>query len=328
MPALVTRRLVLGSSLLLPGLVGRAEAGDFDSWLAELRRDAAAAGVGRATLDRALKGLRPIEEVVELDRRQPETRLTFAEYRRKVISESRINRGIERLRQHRPLLEQVSRRYGVAPATIVALWGLESSYGEFKGRFPVVGSLATLAWEGRRAAFFRKELIAALKILDRGDISPEGMYGSWAGAMGQCQFMPSTYLGYAADFDGDGRRDIWQSLPDVFASIANYLDRAGWDGGEIWGREVTLPRSLDRRHVGLGTRATLAEWRARGVRRADGSPLPDAALEASLVETDDGAGPAFLVYNNFRTIMVWNRSTYFALSVGLLADELGAGAAS
>jgi membrane-bound lytic murein transglycosylase B len=318
---------LLGASLLpLPGPVRAAE--PFDRWLAGVREDAARAGIGARTIEAALGGIRPIDRVIELDRRQPEGRMSFAQYRQRVISAARIEGGTERLSRHADLLRRVRDQFGVPPQVIVALWGIESNFGNFPGRFPVIDALATLAWDGRRAGFFRKELMAALKILDRGEIAPSRMYGSWAGAMGQSQFMPTTYLGYAVDLDGDGRRDIWDSLPDVFGSMANYLARAGWDPRYLWGREVRAPREAAERWRGLETRASLIEWQSRGIRATDGGPLPDVAIEASLLRPDHPAGPTFLVYNNFRTLMVWNRSTYFALSVGLLADRLVAASAA
>jgi membrane-bound lytic murein transglycosylase B len=297
----------------------------FDDWLAGLRQEALSAGIAPATLVVALQGLEPIPRVVELDRRQPEGRMTYREYRSRVLSQTRIERGRALLREHRPLLDRVAAEFGVQPRFIVALWGVESSYGEYKGQFPVVGALATLAYDGRRARFFRGELMNALRILDNGDIAADRMLGSWAGAMGQSQFMPSSYLSYAVDFDGDGRRDIWTSLPDVFASIANYLARAGWNDRHTWGREVSLPGALNGESRGLEVRRPLPEWQAMGVRRVDGQDLPAVVLDASLLHTDDGEGPAYLVYGNFRVLMAWNRSTYFGLTVGQLADLIERG---
>lgn len=315
----------VGGLVALSPLPGAGSTQSFDAWLAELRRDAQAAGVRDSTLDRALRGVEPIPRVIELDRKQPEGRMTFAEYRRRVVNEVRIEQGRALHRRHAGPLAAVRDHYGIPPEIVVALWGIESNYGEFKGKFQVVDALATLAWDGRRASFFRRELIAALRILDAGHVSPDRMYGSWAGALGQSQFMPTTFLGYAVDADGDGRRDIWDSLPDVFASIANYLQGAGWKAGYRWGREVALPARGDGLTAGLEHRATLASWSALGLRGRDGEPLPSEPLNASLVRPDGDAGPAFLVYQNFRTLMVWNKSTYFALSVGLLADALREG---
>lgn len=326
--ALPTRRFLLQASGALavaswPGSVSAAET--FPEWLRGMRAEAAKAGIRQSTLDRAFDGVKPIDRVIELDRKQPESRMTFAEYRRRVISDARIRRGRELRREHAAELAKVRDRYGVPPEIVVALWGVESSYGEFKGTFKVVDSLATLAWEGRRASLFRRELLSALRILDAGHVTPERMYGSWAGAMGQCQFMPSTFLSYAVDGDGDGRRDIWNSLPDVFASIANYLAGAGWDAGDRWGREVRLPARRADLVIGLEHKAPLSTWADLGVRPMDSDVLPTPAMNASLLDMGDGRGPNFLVYNNFRTLMVWNRSTYFALSVGLISDQLRVG---
>jgi membrane-bound lytic murein transglycosylase B len=320
----VTRRTGIRLLAALPWLASTAPAGarePFAVWLDGLRREALAQGIAARTLDQALAGIEPIPAVIEADRRQPETRLTFAEYRRRVVSDSRIAKGRERLAAHRDLLARVEARYHVPAELIVALWGIESNFGERQGGYDVFAALATLAHEGRRASFFRRELLKALEIVDRGDIDADRMQGSWAGAMGQNQFMPSTYLGYAIDFDGDGRRDIWRSLPDVFASTANYLARSGWDGRYIWGREVAA-RGVGAGRAGLEHRATLAAWEAAGVRLPDGGRLPAVPIQASLLRMDDGAGPSFLVYGNFKALMAWNRSTYFGVAVGLIADSL------
>jgi membrane-bound lytic murein transglycosylase B len=313
---------LLGALLAVPAL---AETRPFDVWLEELRQDALKEGIGAGTLSAALEGLAPIARVIELDRRQPEGRFTFQQYNQRVLSESRIERGRELYREHRSLLDRVAADYGVQPRFIVALWGIESSYGSFDGEYPVIGALATLAHDGRRASFFRGELLKALRIVDRGDIAVERMTGSWAGAMGQSQFMPSSYDAYAIDYDGDGRRDIWTSLPDVFASIANYLAKAGWNDRYTWGRKVHVPEALNGDLVGLNTTRPLPQWKELGVRRADGANLPAAILNASLLSTDEGQGPAYLVYDNFRVLMAWNRSTYFALTVGELADLIERG---
>ena len=311
--------------LVAPQGQARAQSGSFDDWLAQFRQEALAEGISATALDRALDGVRPIPRVIELDRRQPEGRLTFREYNQRVLSPSRIERGRELMREHRGLLDRVAADYGVQPRFIVALWGIESSYGSFTGEFPVIGALATLAYDGRRAAFFRKELLQALRIVERGDVVPEQMRGSWAGAMGQSQFMPSSYLAHAVDYDGDGRRDIWTSPPDVFASIANYLAKAGWNDRYTWGRQVQLSDHLDAQAAGLEIVKPLPEWHALGVKRSNGDDLPVVALDASLLRMDEGQGPAYLVYNNFRVLMAWNRSTYFALTVGELADLIDHG---
>ncbi len=328
---MITRRHILAggaaSIALLPtaGLaVGQQPS--FDSWLSMLRNEASARGISSSTLDAALSGIAPIERVIELDRRQPEGRLTFAEYRRRVISGDRLNEGRRQFAANRALLEEIGAKFGVQPQFIVSLWGVETSYGRITGGFDVVPALATLAYDPRRSDFFRRELLDALQILDEGHIAPEAMQGSWAGAMGQCQFMPSSFLSYAVDYDGDGRRDIWQTRADVFASTANYLSRSGWNYGERWGRAVRIPDGMDGSIIGLETIKPLREWAALGVRQIDGRPLPAVdGFPASVVQPDGPGTAAFLAYENFRTIMKWNRSTYFATTVGLIADAIVTG---
>jgi membrane-bound lytic murein transglycosylase B len=300
--------------------IALAETQPFPVWLDGVREEALAQGISPGTLDQAFAGLEPIARVIELDRRQLEGRITYQEYRDRLLSKDRIDQGRRFMREHEALLERVAADYGVQPRFIVALWGIETSYGARTGGYPVIAALATLAYDGRRADFFRRELLNALRIVDEGNIGVDAMFGSWAGAMGQSQFMPSSYVSNAIDYDGDGRRDIWNSLPDVFASIANYLARAGWNDRYTWGREVAVPATLDGGLDGLEVTRPLPDWQAIGVRRADGAALPVVALDASLLRTDDGLGPAYLVYGNFRVLMAWNRSTYFGLTVGQLAD--------
>lgn len=315
---------VLATVLVRPGMGWAVEA-DFEVWLDELRREALARGIENSTLERALAGVRPLPEVIEADRRQPEGRMSFATYRERVVSRERIERGRDLLARHRRLLSTVEDRFGVPAEIIVALWGIESNFGDRQGGYPVFAALATLAHDGRRASLFRRQLLSALEIVDRGHANVLLMRGSWAGAMGQNQFMPSTYLGYAVDFDGDGLRDIWGSLPDVFASSANYLARSGWSPRVIWGREVMVPSRIGAARTGLDHWASLAEWQERGVRLPDGRPLPRADLDAALLRMDENRGSSFLVYENFKALMAWNRSTYFGTAVGLLADSLGDG---
>lgn len=324
MDALLRRRSALSLALCGAMLPRRARGQPtFASWLDEVKLEAVARGIRASTVERALSDVSPQSRVLELDRRQPERRLTFAEYRNGVVSRARTERGRALLGTHGQLLRRTESRYGVPAGVVVALWGLESSFGDRLGEYPVISSLATLAFDGRRARFFRGELLSALQILDRGEVPPGSLRGSWAGAMGQCQFLPSTYLGFAVDADSDGSRDIWRSLPDVFASAANYLARSGWRKGVRWGRAVSAPGALGSEGgAALERRETMSRWRALGVRRADGGELPGSTLEASLVRPDRSSEEAFLVYDNFRTLMVWNRSTYFALSVGILSDLL------
>lgn len=293
----------------------------FEPWLAELRAEAAKRGIGQATLARALDGVVVVPRVIELDRRQPEFTLTLSSYFRKAISDERIAKGRAMLKRHAKLLAEIEKRFGVQPRFLVAFWGLESNFGQFTGTFPVVGALVTLAHDRRRAKFFREQLLALLELIDGGHI-PAGVKGSWAGAMGNHQFIPTTYKGYALDFDGDGKRDLWNSLPDIFASAANYLSRSGWQRDKTWGREVRLPDGFDIALTGMDIRKPLAEWNKFGVRRANGKPLPPIDIDASLMVPAGYKGPAFLVYKNYRTIMVWNRSHLYALAVGHLADRL------
>lgn len=293
---------------------------NFDQWVRQLRTEATRQGVSGATVDAAFAGIQPLPRVIELFERQPEVRLTFDEYLARVVPQSRIDRGRELLREHQTPLQQIGDAYGVPPRLIVALWGVESDFGRRQGDFNVVQALATLSWSGKRAAFFRSELIAALKIIDQGHAPPQGLLGSWAGALGQCQFMPSNFLRLAVDHDGDGRRDIWNSHADVFASIANYMNRVNWRSGQSWGREVRLPARFDRK-ANANARRNLAEWQRLGIRRNDGSDLPTAAFNAQLV-LPQGSARAFLVYDNHRAILAWNRSTFFALAVGQLMDAL------
>lgn len=314
--------VVAGFVVLTLVLPARAQQSDFPSWLEALRAEALRGGIRQQTLDATLSGLQPLPRVISLDRRQPEGTLTYAQYIQRVIPATRLRRGKQLLQQHQVLLTKIGAVYGVPPRFIVTLWGIESDYGRLTGGFPVITALATLAYDGRRSAFFRRELLHALQIVDEGHIQPEAMVGSWAGAMGQPQFIPSSFINHAIDYDGDGRRDIWTTLADVFASTANYLKRAGWRTGETWGRRVSVPPGLDTALIGLKVRKPLAAWQALGVRQVNGEDLPAASLQASLLLPAEPQGPAFLVYENFRTILKWNRSTYFALAVGQLADGL------
>jgi membrane-bound lytic murein transglycosylase B len=305
-------------------MVAAAEAApsDFSAFLAGVRRDAAAQGIRRAAVDVALRSAQFLPHVIELDRKQPERVLTFSQYIEKVVTPQRKEDARRQLADNRVVLDAIWRRFNVEPRFIVALWGLESDFGKVTGNYSVISAVATLAYDGRRSAYFRSELISALRILDQGHIRPDDMTGSWAGAMGQCQFMPSTFLSYAVDYDGDGRRDIWNDRADVLASIANFIARLGWHGGESWGRDVLVPRDFDPRFAGLEVKRPTGEWGRLGVRSLDSGPLSVRESEASLVMPDGANGPALLVYDNFRVIMKWNKSTPFAASVGYLADSM------
>jgi peptidoglycan lytic transglycosylase B len=310
--------------LALAGLLASPARSDeaFQDWLAGLRAEAAGQGISLATLDRALTGVEPIAGIIELDRRQPEFTETFWRYLDQRVTDQRIERGRALLAEQATLFREIERRYGVQPRFLAAFWGLESNYGSATGDYPVVAALVTLAYDTRRGEFFRAQLFDALRILDRGDVAYDRMTGSWAGAMGHVQFIPSTFVHYAVDQDGDGRRDIWGSLPDALASAANFLSKIGWDHNSTWGREVRLPADFNWALAGLDQRKTLAEWQALGIRRTDGRDLPASAKTASLVAPGGHTGPAFLVYHNFRVILNWNRSVTYAVAVGHLADRL------
>jgi membrane-bound lytic murein transglycosylase B len=309
----------------------------FADFLHGVRTEALEKGVSAATLDAAFAGVKPIDRVIELDRKQPEFTLTFEQYLARVVNRDRVALARTRYKENKPLLDAVGRKYGVQPRFIVALWGIETNFGRSTGGFSVIASLATLAYEGRRAAYFRGELINALQIIDRGDVTAGEMKGSWAGAMGQSQFMPSTFLSYAVDWDGDGKRDIWRDKGDVFASAANYLKQSGWNDAETWGRRVKLPPGFAAKLDGLkrpaeGSRCAalgkltadkpLRDWQAMGVRRADGGDLPKANVTAALALPEGVNGPALLVYGNFRATLRWNCSISFATAVGSLADQI------
>jgi membrane-bound lytic murein transglycosylase B len=296
---------------------------DFDAWVKELRAEAAQKGISQQTIDAALSDLKPIPRVIELDRKQPEGKMTFAQYKKRVISDARIAQGRRLYKEHRAALEVAAQKYGVPAQYIVALWGVETSYGNNTGGFKVVPALATLAHDGRRSSFFRKELFDALKIIDEGHISAKSMKGSWAGAMGQNQFMPSSFHAFAIDGNADGKRDIWGTLPDVFASTANYLGTSGWKAEEKWGRAVKVPADLPKSLTGRKNKRTLQEWKNLGVTMPNGNKLPVVAgMKAALIAPDGLSGPTFLAYSNFDVIMKWNKSTYFATSVGLLAVQI------
>ena len=280
---------------LAPVVGARAQDAAFEAWLDGVRRDATAAGISQTTIEAALGGLTPIERVLELDRRQPEFTRTFWSYLDRAVPAARVERGRELLAKHGELLRRIRQRYNVQPGYLVAFWGLESNFGEYTGGFSVIGALATLAYDPRRGTFFRGQLLDALRILDQGHVSVAKMDGSWAGAMGQLQFMPSTFANYAIDFDGDGRRDIWTDLPDIFASAANYLSSIGWRGDEWWGWEVRLPADFDWELASLKLRKPIAEWRRLGVRRSDGGALPVAEISGAIVAPGVHKGPAFLV---------------------------------
>jgi membrane-bound lytic murein transglycosylase B len=317
------------SLLALPG----GEREDFETFLAGVRSEAVSRGISQSTIDVALSSIEPLPIVVERDRSQAEHVLSLDEYLDRRLTRRFVQTGQQEAREHRTLLRKVSAAYGVQSRFIVAIWGIESNYGRFQGVRPIIPALATLAWDGRRGTLFRGELFNALEIVDRGYIGLEQLQGSWAGAMGQTQFMPSSYLKYAQDFDGNGNRDIWRSHGDIFASIANYLKAHGWSAEHTWGREVRLPKSGAlpliekiglrasgcRAHREMSNPAPLARWQALGVRTRSGGALPKADLDASLYRSGNRA---FLVYGNYEALLGYNCAHTYALSVAMLADRI------
>ena len=296
----------------------------FLAWVNEFRASARAAGVGEATLEAALREVRFLPRVIELDGAQPEFTRSVWDYLDRAVTAQRVTRGQEMLQRVRTEAPRLSASLSVPAEVVVAIWGMESNYGDNYGETPTIDALATLAFEGRRASWARGELLAALRILERGDIARDRMIGSWAGAMGQTQFLPSSYLSYAVDGDGDGRRDIWGSLPDVVASTANFLARAGWQAPQPWGVEVRLPPGFDHGRADASVRQPSDQWAAEGVTSIDRAPLP-ALNEASVLLPAGARGPAFLTGPNFQAILRYNNSTSYALAVGLLARQLTGG---
>jgi lytic murein transglycosylase len=296
---------------------------DFAHWVADMRSRARAAGIDDATL-RALDEVQYLPRVVDLDRAQPEFTRTVWDYLDTAVSTQRVAQGQRKLAEFRAEADAAAARYGVPPSLIVAIWGIESNYGANYGDIPTIAALATLGFEGRRADWARGQLLAALRILQSGDIAPAQMIGSWAGAMGQTQFLPSVFLAHAVDADGDGRRDIWGSMADVMASTANFITHSGWQAGSPWGTEVTLPPGFDPARADSELRLPSSQWAAEGVRAADGAPLPELG-DAAILMPAGARGPAFLVGPNFRAILRYNNSTSYALAVGLLAQRIGGG---
>jgi membrane-bound lytic murein transglycosylase B len=296
----------------------------FARWIQAFAATAREAGITEATLRAAFDDVRFVPRVVELDRRQPEFTQTVWDYLDRAVSEQRVMRGREKLAQFNAEAEAAAARHGVPAAVLVAIWGMESSYGANYGDIPVIDALATLGFEGRREAWARGQLLAALKILQSGDIDRARMVGSWAGAMGQTQFLPSNFLAYAVDADGDGRRDLWGSMADVMASTAHFLARAGWLPGQAWGAEVRLPPGFDPGRADAGVRQPSAAWAAEGVQPVAGTALPELA-DAAVLLPAGSRGPAFLVGPNFRAVLRYNNSTNYALAVGLLAQGVAGG---
>ena len=298
---------------------------EYPVWLEKFKIRAEKSGISKKTIDETLNQVKIIPRVVELDRNQPEFRLTLSQYLNNVVSKKRTQKGISKIRENWILLENVSKKYKVQPRFIVALWGIETDYGRISGGFPVIDSLVTLAYDGRRGRYFSKELLNALKIIDEGHISYEEMVGSWAGAMGQTQFMPSSFLSYAEDYNNDGKKDIWKTKEDALASAANYLSKLKWDNNDPWGREVIVNDNfyLTDEELTLKNKKKINEWQALGVRRIDGTDLPKKNIEGYLIKINDkNKERYFLVYKNFKKILKWNTSNYFAIAVGILSDSI------
>ncbi len=299
---------------------------EFEACLGELQIQARDQGLAPWIVDELIPGLEQQTRVIELDRKQPEFAQTFAQYLNARVTEGRVSRGRALYQQHHDFLDTLTRQYGVPGHYLVAFWGLETNFGSYLGSTPTLDSLATLACDPRRSDFFTAELLTALALVERDGLDPARMKGSWAGAMGHTQFMPSTYRQAAVDGDGDGQIDLWGSPMDALASGARFLQQLGWERGLRWGREVRLDSDFPFQEAGLDRPRPLADWRTAGVRRADGSALPAASIDSALLVPAGHRGPAFLVYENFRVIMGWNRSEFYALSVGHLADRIaGAG---
>ncbi len=319
-------RTLLISALVLSTSTAWAQASDpFQSCLANLRAPARAAGVSDATFARHTQGLAPDMSVIEKLDNQPEFRTPIWDYMAGLVDEERVEQGRALLAQHRETLAKVEARFGVDPATVVAVWGVESNFGQSFGSYPLTQALGTLSCFGRRQAYFRGEFYATLRILQAGDIAPERLVGSWAGAFGHTQFMPSTFERLAVDFDGDGKRDLMDSTTDALASTANFLQKAGWQSGLPWGYEVKLPAGFSTTGEGRRSKRPMSEWAARGLRRVDGSPLP-ANGSAGLMTLAGPAGPAFLVTRNFDALYSYNAAESYGLAIAHLSDRLrGAG---
>jgi|TARA_R110002126_G_scaffold1051_2_gene6436 membrane-bound lytic murein transglycosylase B len=291
------------------------------TWLAEVKQEALDDGISPDVIQAAFEGVHePSRRIKNLAHSQPEHRLSYYKYRNSRINAYRINLGRKKYKQHQQLLEDIGQRFGVDPCFIVSFWGLETSYGGYMGNFPVIKSLTTLAYDSKRSKFFRHELFTALHILNDGHVDLKHFKGEWAGASGHPQFLPSSWVQYAVDYDGDGRRDIWTSKPDALASIANYMKGKGWRQGEPWAIHVKLPKNFDDKLEGKSTIKTVREWEALGVRTTQGGALPRPDLEASIIQPH--GGPVFLAYPNYKMILRYNNSIYYAGAVGYLADKI------
>ncbi|PST94860.1 lytic murein transglycosylase [Photobacterium sp. NCIMB 13483] len=296
----------------------------FDAYVDKLKVEAREKGISEPIIGAAFNGIKYTAHAVKADNNQPEKKLLLEQYITRAVPDWKVKQANRLYQQNKEALERIGKQYGVQPRFIVALWGVESNFGKIQGNYNVVEALATLAYDGRREALFRKQVMAALEILQDGHITIDDMKGSWAGAMGQCQFMPTSYLTYAVDGNGDGKADIWNTKADVFASAANYLKLSGWNSEYTWGRPVKLSQVLAESYEGTETEKgkTLAEWKKLGVMNSSHGALPAADIQAWLIQPDGGEGKSYLIYENYRTLLKWNRSHYFALAVSALADRI------
>ncbi|MFA3789869.1 lytic transglycosylase domain-containing protein [Aliiglaciecola sp. SL4] len=319
---------VLFSTLLLslPLHAQKSEEG-YGVYVEQLKSEAIVEGFEAEFVEQAFADITFYKRAIKADKNQPESKITLDKYLHTRVPDWKVKQAVDLYHQHQQVLDKIGAEYGVQPRFIVALWGNESNFGKIMGNYSIVSALSTLAYEGRREAFFKKQLFAALTILEQGHIQKPQFLGSWAGAMGQSQFMPTSFLTYAVDYDNDGKKDIWSNPEDVFASIANYLSKEGWDDSITWGRQVRIPADFDLSLAGLAKSKMqpLSAWQGLGVRRYDGSDLPNVDLQASLIMPDDENGRIYLVYSNFHTLMRWNRSTYFGSAVSYLADRIKKG---
>ena len=292
----------------------------FDKWLEEFKREAITKGISQSTLE-VLNDAKPIKKTIKLDRNQPEFKLTFEEYKKRIVSDYRINKAKKEFLKNKDLLDKISKKYNVQSRYIISLWAIESNFGNNMGNFNLFHTLSSLAYDGRRSKYFRSELISALKIIENEMVDFQNIKSGWAGALGQCQLMPSSYLKYAVDENMDGKIDIWNTKEDVFGSIANYLSKNGWKGNLIWGRSVSTKKVKNILNYNMKNKK-INDWSKIGIKKIDGANLPLVNINAKLLIVDKMSKNSFLVYNNFETLLKWNRSNYFALSVGLLSDKI------
>jgi membrane-bound lytic murein transglycosylase B len=321
----LTKILTLSSLIILSmtaNAEGEPEKIPFEQYVEALKIEAIDRGIDATVVNNAFKKVEFLQRSVKADKAQPEFKLTLDSYIPRAVPDWKIEQAREAYKKHYNLLHEIGRKFGVQPRFIVALWGIETNFGRLTGRHYIISSLTTMAYEGRRETLFKKQLFAALTILDEGHIEQDKFIGSWAGAMGQVQFMPTSYLNYAVDYDGDGKKDIWNNYADVFASAANYLKTEGWDDSETWGRQVLIPDGFDVELAGIKKKKTLQEWQDIGVRRFDGSALPKVDMNASIIIPDDASGRVYLAYNNYQVLMHWNRSYYFATAVSYLSERI------